>query len=140
MADQHRRVHKDHYRRGSRSWSDRARDEARPWLRDDERWRQGRGSRATQAGYRPSGEGTSVSDGRGDHSERTPRFGDSHGQWGRQSFVGLGPKGYHRSDERIKEHMEGIVECSGQNRSGTHSSASQASGSSKATKPTNSAA
>jgi hypothetical protein len=42
MPEPYRRTYEDDYRRGSRrGWSDRFREEARPWLRDeDSRWRQ----------------------------------------------------------------------------------------------------
>jgi hypothetical protein len=158
MPEPYRRnFNEDDYRRGGRrSGSDRFRDEARPWLRDeDSRWRQdeGRDDRSMWGGAerswrdqadgdferaprwreheRASGYGPSSyerdrgalprEDGRESHEDgyRQPRgdgatyagyrsggpgYGRDGGGRG-NGFAGRGPKGYHRSDERLTEDL-----------------------------------
>jgi osmotically-inducible protein OsmY len=186
MPEQYRRTFEDDYRRGRRSWSDRARDEARPWLRDEEfrrqdaRWRRDEGQQNEGRDDRPANavdrSWRDQADGSYERSPRVPtrwgrdfdhrgpgRFDDwpesdqrvdsgaaadeRYRQWrgafnpeffesddsraseragrgadatsagyrdggGRESdaprgngFAGRGPKGYHRSDDRIKEDV-----------------------------------
>jgi osmotically-inducible protein OsmY len=113
MPEQYRRSNEDDYRRGHRrGWSDRFRDEARPWLRDEEpRWRpEDRDDRSAYAtgerSWRDQADGSyerSSRQGNGDSSferergwmgreERDYRRG-SYGQerdWGRGSERGRG--------------------------------------------------
>ncbi|MBY0494908.1 MAG: BON domain-containing protein [Cyanobacteria bacterium] len=99
MAD-YRRQYEDSPRRPDREWPDRASEETRPWFRD--------GGDRLRWEHNPENWGEQHVPA----TDATPSWGprERGGYWrryesARPHFVGRGPKGYQRSDDRIREEI-----------------------------------